>query len=216
MESQPGTRLAWTLGGIPVKEFPLQPGVNRIGRATSNDVRIDESTISGAHCELWLLEDALRVRDLGSTNGTYVGTTRITEAEIPRGESLRLGAIELTIANPPARVAIPCLPSPEPPAPQFLADGNTPCCHTHASLPACFRCHACDRTWCDTCVRRLRRIGGRLLVFCPECGAVITEGIAPPNRRRAMRSVLSWLDRVFDNFRPRPRYPKRRRRPSPD
>lgn len=63
-----------------------------VGRQSTNDLVLDDSRVSAAHLELERREGGrLLVRDLGSTNGTWLGTHRIIEAEIGPGALLRVG-----------------------------------------------------------------------------------------------------------------------------
>lgn len=205
------TRLVWRADGVTVKAYGLQPGLNRVGRAAGNEVRIDDGSISARHCEIWVDDDSLRIRDLGSTNGTYLDDTPVSEAEFRWGQMLRLGGIELAVQDPPVKVAIPAAPVSEGP-PRFLPDGQTPCCPNHTDAAAAYLCTQCATHWCTECTRRLRRLGGRILIFCPGCGAPC-EGFSPdaPKQRPPPR-VVYWLDRLADNFRPRPKYARRRPR----
>ena len=75
--------------------FQLKPGVNTIGRATANDFSIPDLSVSGTHCEIQVSDAAVRIRDLGSTNGTFVNQVRIREAALLDGEYLRLGEVEM-------------------------------------------------------------------------------------------------------------------------
>jgi hypothetical protein len=204
------TKLVWRADGVPVMEYSLQPGRNSVGRAAVNDVRIDDPSVSARHCELWVHEDSLLVRDLDSTNGTFLDGHPVREAVIGWGQSLRLGGVEFSIANPPARVAIPALPRPADPPPRFLPDGTTHCCHGHPDAPAQLRCTRCNGHWCEHCVRVLRRVGGRTMFFCRGCGGVAVP-ISPHTTRRPLSTAVYWLDRFVDNFRPRPKYWKGRR-----
>jgi len=86
-----------------------------IGRADVNTFQIVESSISGRHCEVRLQGDELLVRDLLSTNGTFVQDHKIAEAVLKPGQTLRLGNVELrleasaTPASPstPAEAKVP-------------------------------------------------------------------------------------------------------------
>jgi CheY-like chemotaxis protein len=68
-----------------------------IGRADGNTFQIVESTISARHCEVRLQGDELVVRDLLSTNGTFVQNKKISEAVLKPGQTLRLGNVELRL-----------------------------------------------------------------------------------------------------------------------
>ncbi len=67
-----------------------------IGRAHSADIRLRESQyLSGRHAELALRDGRWRVRDLGSTNGTWIGGRRISSALIDRRVPVVLGDVQL-------------------------------------------------------------------------------------------------------------------------
>jgi len=84
--------LAVVSGGQRGQRHLLRKGATRVGRDPSNDVVIAGSgVVSGRHLEIGWNGESFRVRDLGSTNGTYVGGRRITEAELPPETTLRLG-----------------------------------------------------------------------------------------------------------------------------
>ncbi|HEY5922075.1 MAG TPA: sigma 54-interacting transcriptional regulator [Kofleriaceae bacterium] len=62
-----------------------------IGSHPSNDLVIEDSTVSRFHCELAIANTAVRVRDLGSRNGTLLGAVQITDALVPGRTVLVLG-----------------------------------------------------------------------------------------------------------------------------
>jgi hypothetical protein len=64
------------------------------------------------------------VRDLFSTNGTFLDTQRIQNAEIRNGQILMLGSMEMRLLVTPVEIAIPPLPPPAEPVPTTLADGT--------------------------------------------------------------------------------------------
>ncbi|MCC7075028.1 MAG: sigma 54-interacting transcriptional regulator [Deltaproteobacteria bacterium] len=67
----------------------------RIGAHPDNDVVIDDGFVSSFHAQLFLRGERLFVRDLDSTNGTFVGAVRVVEAEVPVGSTIKLGKAEL-------------------------------------------------------------------------------------------------------------------------
>src|SRR5881275_2371627 len=77
--------------------FELEPGFNTLGRNPTNDFRVHDSTVSSFHCEIVLSDDAVVVRDLGSTNGTYIDGQRIDEGVLKPGQVLRLGSADLRL-----------------------------------------------------------------------------------------------------------------------
>jgi DNA-binding NtrC family response regulator len=66
-----------------------------IGTSPSNDLQIQDKTVSRHHCQIEVREDRYVLRDLGSTNGTKVGGTSIVEAIIAPGARISLGDTEL-------------------------------------------------------------------------------------------------------------------------
>jgi CheY-like chemotaxis protein len=66
-----------------------------IGRGDGNTFQILEGSISGRHCEVRAQGAELLVRDLVSTNGTFIGGQRISEGVVKGGQTLRLGDVEL-------------------------------------------------------------------------------------------------------------------------
>jgi S1-C subfamily serine protease len=69
------------------------------GRASDNDVVLYDDSISSHHAALENIPHGLSLRDLASTNGTFVNGTRIEQAVITEGDSVRLGAAQFTVTN---------------------------------------------------------------------------------------------------------------------
>src|SRR4051812_20631800 len=76
-------------------ERPLE-GKVQIGTSALNDVVIDnDDCVSRKHCVIEVDRMRVRVRDLGSTNGTHVNGVRITTAELQSGAALSIGSTRL-------------------------------------------------------------------------------------------------------------------------
>jgi CheY-like chemotaxis protein len=74
-----------------------------IGRHEGNVFQVAETSVSGRHCEVRLRDGELVVRDLLSTNGTFVDDKKIVEGILKPGQTLRLGDVELRMeASAPA------------------------------------------------------------------------------------------------------------------
>ena len=73
----------------------LGEGWITIGRADDNIYQLVEPSVSGHHCEVRARGDELLVRDLISTNGTFIGGRKISEGVVKHFEVLRLGDVEL-------------------------------------------------------------------------------------------------------------------------
>jgi DNA-binding NtrC family response regulator len=70
-----------------------------LGSAKSNTIVVGDPTVSRFHLELSREGGDIVAADLGSTNGTYVGTVRIERARVPPGTVLRMGNTELRIVH---------------------------------------------------------------------------------------------------------------------
>jgi pSer/pThr/pTyr-binding forkhead associated (FHA) protein len=62
------------------RDFQLESGLWLVGRNVSCEVRIESSRVSRLHCCLLVSRDELMVRDLCSTNGTWVSGQRLQAA----------------------------------------------------------------------------------------------------------------------------------------
>jgi pSer/pThr/pTyr-binding forkhead associated (FHA) protein len=83
----------------PEKTFRILPGnVRTLGRASGADFIVDGALVSRVHCRVTALPDGeLEVRDLESTNGTYINEERITIARVKSGDKLKIGRLELMV-----------------------------------------------------------------------------------------------------------------------
>jgi pSer/pThr/pTyr-binding forkhead associated (FHA) protein len=81
----------------PEKVFRILPGgVRTLGRATGADFSIDAALVSRIHCRLTATPGGgLEVRDLDSTNGTYVNGERVQSAQLASGDRIQIGRVEL-------------------------------------------------------------------------------------------------------------------------
>jgi len=72
-------------------EVPLNKPVHVVGRATDCSLRIPSGKVSRHHCEITVNDGKIGVRDLGSSNGTYVNRRRITQTELSAGDMVCVG-----------------------------------------------------------------------------------------------------------------------------
>jgi len=95
------------------KAFPLSSGVTVIGRRHDCDLRIPLMSVSRRHCQLNRDEGVLKIRDLGSHNGTYLNGKRIDEAVIQAGDYIEVGPLKfvLQIDGEPKDTAQPQVPA---------------------------------------------------------------------------------------------------------
>lgn len=69
------------------------------GRGLANDLVLDDSSVSQSHFELVLGQDTVCLRDLGSTNGTWLGPIRVYEAQLPEKSTFTVGQTEIEIKS---------------------------------------------------------------------------------------------------------------------
>ena len=96
-------RLPGSAGGGS-REIPPQ-GL-RIGALPDNDIVVDDGFVSSFHAQLFLRGERLIVRDLDSTNGTFVNGVRVVEAEVPVGADLRFGKTTMKTEGKDAEVKL--------------------------------------------------------------------------------------------------------------
>lgn len=81
---------------VPTGPVVLEPGSpSTLGRSDANDITIDADVISGHHCELEARDGAWHIRDLGSTNGTFLDGVRVERARLPAKGTIVLGDLEV-------------------------------------------------------------------------------------------------------------------------
>src|SRR5262249_2931712 len=114
-------------GELSGAAYTVGSGCLKIGRAEGNDVQLPDGSVSSRHCEVSL--DAygnLLVRDLGSTNGTFIEGLQVREpALVSSGQRVRFGNLELMFEGeavaqtpiPPAPVSLNLPPPPMAAAP---------------------------------------------------------------------------------------------------
>ena len=86
------TSVAIVEGGNSGEVVPLANAPLLIGRGNDAAIRLDDDYVSTRHARIAVSGDQWYVEDLGSTNGTYVGNSRITQATaISLGTQIRIG-----------------------------------------------------------------------------------------------------------------------------
>ncbi|QDT03978.1 Response regulator PleD [Rubripirellula lacrimiformis] len=78
--------LAIDAGPVAINEFPFV-----IGRDASCNLTIHDTSISRRHSVIERTDTGFTLRDLGSTNGTYVGDQEVTQHALVAGDQIRLG-----------------------------------------------------------------------------------------------------------------------------
>jgi pSer/pThr/pTyr-binding forkhead associated (FHA) protein len=76
-------------------QFDLGGPLISIGRASDNDVIVDDGLVSRHHCQLKLQHGAYSFADLGSRNGSFVNGQPVSEIALGPGDRIRIGSTEI-------------------------------------------------------------------------------------------------------------------------
>jgi len=79
------------------KVFPLPSSVTVIGRRHDCDLCIPHMSVSRRHCQLNHNGGILKVRDLGSRNGTILNGKRVDEAAVQKGDYIEVGPLKFVL-----------------------------------------------------------------------------------------------------------------------
>jgi len=83
--------------GMTGRTQDLKVDKTTIGRVEDNTFQINEPSVSSHHCEVLLRGTEIFIRDLTSTNGTFINGERINEGVLKPNGILRLGQIEMRL-----------------------------------------------------------------------------------------------------------------------
>jgi pSer/pThr/pTyr-binding forkhead associated (FHA) protein len=90
------------------KTFELPSTVTVVGRRQDCDLCVPLMVVSRRHCELNQDQGQLRLRDLGSRNGTFVNGRRVEETQLKPGDQIQIGPVKfgVQINGQPAELKI--------------------------------------------------------------------------------------------------------------
>lgn len=206
-------KLVSQLPGQTPEEIPLADGTYRVGRVEGNDLVISHTSVSSRHGELIVGPEGARVRDLGSTNGTFIDGQRVDDATLAVGQTLRLGSVDYLCVSPETSASaargarLSLTKSEEPPAaaqPEAIAaaempplgEGEVPC-HNHPVVAARWVCKRCQNLFCEACIST-RQSGAKTFRYCPLCrGECADAVVVVEGRRKAGQSFFKALPGVF-------------------
>ena len=100
--------------GLTGRSHELNVDRTTIGRVEDNMFQIAEPSVSSHHCEVLLRGSDVVIKDLNSTNGTFINGEQITESVLKPGQTLRLGQIELKLETGTPASAPATAPAPGP------------------------------------------------------------------------------------------------------
>ena len=99
-------RLELVRGPEVGKSWELTQPEIRVGKGTDNEITIVDATVSRNHFSLIHTPEGFLIRDLGSTNGTFLEGARVVEAYVHPGMEIRAGEIVLRLKPINADVTI--------------------------------------------------------------------------------------------------------------
>ena len=178
------------------KTFEIESPHAVVGTSPACDIVVRDPEVSRRHCVIEVRDGAYRIRDLDSTNGTFVEDVRVTDAEIPTGGRLRIGS---SAAGLQAEEEVRALETfGRAPHSGDWSAPPLPCVSSSDCFIASHRLH-----WSASC--EARRVQAR-----KSRRARCTNSAPGPPRRS-----LSWIARQSPRASPSPSCSAMRRAPSP-
>ena len=88
-------------GAAPLRVI-LKDGLHVVGSGVSGDGRIAHPTVSRRHAEIEVDGEQIELRDLQSSNGSFVDGQRVSQARLQIGQQLKLGSLRLQLCRAPS------------------------------------------------------------------------------------------------------------------
>jgi len=76
--------------------FLLDEVETKIGRDTSNEIQLDDITVSRSHAMI-IKKDGYQIKDLGSLYGTYINAIAVRDSRLNHGDEIQIGKYHLTL-----------------------------------------------------------------------------------------------------------------------
>lgn len=86
--------------------FLLSKEITTIGRKPSNDIHIDNLSVSGKHARFITVREDSFLEDLGSTNGTYINGKLVKKHALLHGDNITLGGYQITYQSDPSSAGL--------------------------------------------------------------------------------------------------------------
>jgi pSer/pThr/pTyr-binding forkhead associated (FHA) protein len=189
-------------------EHELHSGVITIGRSPSNEFLVADSSVSSVHAQVTVDPSGptVRVKDLQSTNGTFIDASPVEESVLRPGQTLQLGGVELRLDIEEFEIRIPtAAASPAPAQPvgiEVILEDGTRACSRNPALPAtheaelgCMAVVKCPAVFHASSLRVVKLSGGKagVLLFCPDCNTRCRPIPGASDADSKKKSLLSRL-----------------------
>ena len=79
------------------KSFYLTKDVVTAGKLSTNDIPLNDNSVSRTHCKFVKTKTGCKIQDLGSTNGTYVNGKKVKEKALSEGDTITIGRTMLSV-----------------------------------------------------------------------------------------------------------------------
>jgi len=104
-------KLKHILNAVVVSETDIPEGEYTIGRSRGNNLQLEDGVVSGKHAVLTVEVSPylpemfdITIKDLGSTNGTYVNGVSVSEKRLNHGDVIRIGQHEFKLFDDQSNV----------------------------------------------------------------------------------------------------------------
>src|SRR3954465_1430844 len=91
------SKLVLLTEGFAGRTYELNVEKTTVGRVEDNAFQITEPSVSSHHAEIILRGNDVVIKDLNSTNGTFINGEKISEAVLKPGQTLKFGQVELRL-----------------------------------------------------------------------------------------------------------------------
>lgn len=81
-------------------KFSLDKAVIVCGRDATNDLFLDDVTVSRRHAEIRREESGFSIKDVGSLNGTFVNRERVETSQLTNADEIQIGKFKLIFFAP--------------------------------------------------------------------------------------------------------------------
>ncbi len=93
-----------TVDGVVANRFTIEKPALRFGRTTDNHVQIEDIAVSNNHAEIVIEEDdkgreIFIIKDIGSTNGTFVNEKKVERQRLRHNDIVRIGLNNFTFID---------------------------------------------------------------------------------------------------------------------
>ena len=85
----------------------LPEDITSVGRVPENVLQIEDDSVSSSHAQIFFKDGKFHVRDLGSTNGTFVNGEQVNESPLNSGDEVRFGSVATLFSIPEESQEIP-------------------------------------------------------------------------------------------------------------